>query len=207
MPTILAVTIRSSGGPPPPDDASGETVRRLLADSTSDPADVRRLLSISARDSTYLPIVEAALRSADRNRYQQLIALLADIYTPHRINRVIGDDPNITWQRFIHNRNAYVRARDDHAPKQRAGAATHESSTRLGAASSLAKASKAPKKKRRKSKNTPASTTMTCRECLRAKPLNAFPDPSRRRCADCGGQPPRRSVRTVSGGLPGSKRR
>jgi hypothetical protein len=31
---------------------------------------------------------------------------------------------------------------------------------------------------------------MTCRECLRAKPLNAFPDPSRRRCADCGGQCP-----------------
>ena len=52
-----------------------------------------------------------------------------------------------------------------------------------------------------------SAKTMTCRECLRTKSINAFPDPSRRRCGACGGQPRSRSVRTVSGGAPGLGKR
>lgn len=49
--------------------------------------------------------------------------------------------------------------------------------------------------------------TMTCRECLRTKPLGAFPNPKVRRCEACGGQESSTSVRTVSGGAPGLGRR
>jgi hypothetical protein len=49
--------------------------------------------------------------------------------------------------------------------------------------------------------------TMICRECLRAQPVSAFPNPRARRCEDCGGQEGSSSVRTVSGGSPGLGRR
>lgn len=38
-------------------------------------------------------------------------------------------------------------------------------------------------------------SVMTCRECLRTKPLNQFPNPRRKRCEACGGQPQSSSVR------------
>lgn len=46
-------------------------------------------------------------------------------------------------------------------------------------------------------------STKVCRECLRSKPISAFPNPKVRRCEDCGGRPASRSVRTVQGGAPG----
>lgn len=49
--------------------------------------------------------------------------------------------------------------------------------------------------------------TKRCRECLKTKPMSAFPNPRRSKCDDCGGQPPSRSIRTVSGGAPGLGRR
>lgn len=52
----------------------------------------------------------------------------------------------------------------------------------------------------------PKAASYKCRECLREKPITAFPSGNRWRCLDCGGQERGRSVRTVSGGLPGSKR-
>lgn len=49
--------------------------------------------------------------------------------------------------------------------------------------------------------------TLTCRECLKTKPISKFPDPARKRCEACGGQPRSRSIQTLSGGLPGLGRR
>ena len=51
----------------------------------------------------------------------------------------------------------------------------------------------------------PAPTTFKCKECLKSKPLNAFPSTTTRRCLDCGGRERSTSVRTVSGGLVGRK--
>ena len=67
------------------------------------------------------------------------------------------------------------------------------------------------KAKRGKPKSNSASTrqgsVMTCCECLRTKPLKQFPNPRRKRCEACGGQPQSSSVHTVSGGAPGLGRR
>lgn len=53
----------------------------------------------------------------------------------------------------------------------------------------------------------PSPQMKSCRECLKSKPIAAFPNPRRARCLECGGQPEERSVRTVSGGAPGLGRR
>ncbi len=54
----------------------------------------------------------------------------------------------------------------------------------------------------KKETSKPPRTTMQCRECLREKPMKDFPNPRRRKCADCGGTPAGTSVRTWSGGAP-----
>jgi hypothetical protein len=46
-----------------------------------------------------------------------------------------------------------------------------------------------------------------CSECRKRLPMDAFPNPNRRKCRNCGGQPRQRSVWTESGGLPGSGKR
>ena len=53
---------------------------------------------------------------------------------------------------------------------------------------------------------SPAPTERKCRECLRVKPVKAFPSRAAV-CAECGGQPRSKSVRTISGGLPTTGRR
>jgi hypothetical protein len=60
-------------------------------------------------------------------------------------------------------------------------------------------------KLKRKTGGEPESKV--CRECLREKPLSAFPNPRRRQCEDCGGLPRGTSVSTVSGGAPGQGRK
>ena len=50
-------------------------------------------------------------------------------------------------------------------------------------------------------------TSKICRECLKEKPISAFPNPRRAKCESCGGLPVDISVRAWRGGLPGSGRR
>lgn len=76
-------------------------------------------------------------------------------------------------------------------------------SARLPVAERAVTSTSAPSK-RGLSKN---STAKVCRECLRSKPISAFPNAKSSRCEDCGGQPASPSVRTVQGGAPGLGKR
>jgi hypothetical protein len=64
-------------------------------------------------------------------------------------------------------------------------------------------AKRARKRVEREKQKAEDTKLRRCRECLREKPARAFPDARGKVCLDCGGQPRGRSVRTVSGGLPG----
>lgn len=72
-------------------------------------------------------------------------------------------------------------------------------------------AKKAAAKARRDKKGSTLTSkrppTKRCRECLRELSPNRFPNPRVPRCEDCGGQPPSKSVRTISGGAPGLGKR
>jgi hypothetical protein len=52
-----------------------------------------------------------------------------------------------------------------------------------------------------------AEKTRVCAECQRNIPVDDFPNPAVRRCGPCGGTLPPRSIRTISGGLPGLGKR
>jgi hypothetical protein len=59
---------------------------------------------------------------------------------------------------------------------------------------------------KQKVQEKPAAKPRTCRECLKEKPATQFPSRFAI-CTSCGGRPPSRSIRTVSGGLPTMGRR
>lgn len=66
---------------------------------------------------------------------------------------------------------------------------------------------KAGKAKKKQSFDPWLETTVKCRECLRSYKRLELPNPRRRVCEACGGQPESTSIRTVSGGSPGLGRR
>lgn len=74
-----------------------------------------------------------------------------------------------------------------------------------------AEAKKVKQRQKRTGKGTTLTSkgppTKTCRECLKTFSPDRFPNPRVPRCEDCGGQPPSRRVRTVSGGAPSLGRR
>lgn len=140
--------------------------------------------------------------------------LSAGSATPRKSRRVTRDDGQPRSQRAAPKYTIRpVRAkRSPTKPSRAVGPAAITEENKQAILARLGRSRRSPPAKKQEGKGKkPAKKakreTITCRECLQTKPLSAFPNPRRRRCEDCGGQPQARSVRTVSGGAPGLGRR
>ena len=169
----------------------GAELRLALVEPSRHATTIREHFKDSINDPIYLPVAEEALSSADPDLYSQLVVALAPFISEERLSSRIQPDDGPVWQRYLIVRAGHLRRTGATNPTKR----------------STAKQVGSGKQPSRQRSARPPSGMKTCRECLRTKPISEFPDPSRPRCADCGGVPRSKSVRTVSGGAPGLGRR
>ena len=207
-------------------------LRKLLNNTATDPVTLVVIEAAleSADDATHIELVKVIGSGLSQKRVKRHtgpdLGPTWERFFRSRRGDVIRPETTITAGRPSENTRPRAQAHPDvrrpvRAPGKRTGNAVplRDAGSVLPQllAQSKAKKEKAKAKKegsaaqavevKRKRNKAVAKSTIVCRECLRAKPPSAFPNPKRRRCEDCGGQSSQNSVRTVSGGAPGLGRR
>ena len=172
---------------------AADQLRRLLADPTRNAALIRLILGSPQVDLYTMPVLASVLEP-NAPHLRGVVRLIRPVLSPARLAKVTGGaDDYAKWCK--------------EAAKEEAAAARRKRKPEKASRSS------APALRKKKTAQAEPTTrsrpakVITCRECLRSKSEHAFPDPRTRRCENCGGQPPSRSIRTVPGGLPGLGRR
>jgi hypothetical protein len=202
-----------------------EELEQALRAPKSNERAIRATLSDRDRDGWALPTLEAALQAAQPAQFRVLKAVARPTVSRKRVKAVCGLSPDGPWTLFFDDKSsASTTAAQKPAvvsqrvvtpspkttgktiPLTEAGELVRQRIAR-DAEAKRAQDSKAGKGKKKRAPDPFLETVVQCRECLRPYKRVQLPNPKRRICEDCGGQPESKSVRTVSGGSPGLGRR
>lgn len=174
-----------------------------------------------------LPALGGVLGEASAEEFGTLKVITRPSVSKKRVVAVCGPVAGHPWQGFFGRGPALVasdkpaKSGGSRRPKSAAKKATGKAIPLRDAgrlldegvvrrAAKAAQGTKSPtggKVKKKQTFDPFLETSVTCRECLRSYKRVDLPNPRRRVCENCGGQPESKSIRTVSGGSPGLGRR
>jgi hypothetical protein len=204
-------------------------LERLMSDPLRNQKAIRATLNDRTAEAWALLALAEALSLAEPARFKVLKVVARPCLSKKRVASVCGSVSKEPWIQFFAKAGAAPKkapvaagsvraARRSTAPavkKAASGVAIplRDAGTvvRSAMAANTAKKAGAGGKKPGKGKKGSADPylegVVQCRECLRSYKRIQLPNPRRRVCEDCGGQPESTSVRTISGGSPGLGRR
>lgn len=189
---------------------------------------IRSTLGDRRHERWALLALEDALKMSDPATFSVLKVIARPCVSKKRVAEVRGSAGAEPWSRFFSKspadppaasagpaaRTQPVRRRPKAAVKKVAtqGIPLRDAGAlvRSGMARQTAKKAAGGRKSAKAKKQAVDSYlegVVQCRECLRSYKRIQLPNPRRRVCENCGGQPESTSVRTVSGGSPGLGRR
>ena len=201
----------------------------MLGDPLRNQKAIRATLNDRTAETWAVPTLAEALRSAEDARFAVLKVVTRPCLSKKRVAAVCGSASGEPWARFFRKgatsspsppaaeRSARATKRAKPTVVKKAASGNAIPLRNAGALvrdgiSGRASGSVDPNTGGRKRKSSTAADpylegNVQCRECLRVYKRIQLPNPRRRVCEDCGGQPESSSVRTVSGGSPGLGRR
>lgn len=200
---------------------------RMLKAPAKNEAAIRATLCDRSVETWTLATLGQALRTADEDRFVILVAIARPHVSKKRVARVLGTAAGYPWTHFFRRSPSsrsdarqvappaasadglIVSRGSPHATAPgRPGPVAQTGSSRQQSVWTEMDAEIAAKRKEEaEAVDRYLQTKVQCRECLHWYKRAQLPNPRRRVCGDCGGQPRSNSVSTVSGGSPSLGRR